>query len=63
MKAMKIETLSFNSILDWNDEGSIPKIGIIYKGIISIQHKSKRNIEIAHITKGMHLLNQISSLE
>jgi hypothetical protein len=53
----RIKKLGFNKCLNWKDEDGSHKIGIVYKGVISIEYPWKRNVQICEITKGMFFTN------
>ena len=54
---MRIKKLTFNSCLNWKDEDKSLKIGVIFRGVLSIEYQWKRNIEVAQLTKGMFITN------
>jgi hypothetical protein len=53
----RIKRLKYGQSLNWKDEDGSHKIGIVYKGLISIEYHWKRNIEVMQITKGKYITN------
>lgn len=54
---VRIKKMSYNKLLNWKDEDGSLKIGVVYRGIISIEYQWKRNIQICEITRGMFITN------
>jgi len=54
---MRIKKLGYNNRLNWKDEDGSHKIGVVFKGILSLEYVWKRKLEIAQLTRGMYITN------